>query len=303
MSGRHPIAEVLSLLAEFHSTGTLHATGPVSGEIEVAAGMVVAIHTDAVPSSGSGHARPEPATGLPPQLVDAATALLASPSTTPPRFTSGEGEEAPAGPRYRIDLLLEAAESELERLRGCEIGPDDEVTLTGSLAPEAVVHVGASCWPLLGWLHRPNSSRALAHAAGRNVVDTVVTVDGLIRQGLCHVVARPTAPTTSAVPGPPPHPGLRDPAAGRTARRPSSRNPTPPRAVDGDEHGAVPGHPNLPSRRREAPREVRGHPRGAEPRHRPQTPPTPAAMALTGAPGDGPDADLVLRLIEGVRRL
>src|SRR5262249_2435739 len=119
--------------------------------------------------------------------------------------------------------------------------------------------------------HAPTTPRRLAWATGRRLVDVVLAVDGLTGQGVCEVLRRAGRPAP-ARPAPPPAP---------------APDPAPPPNPDG--HRALP--------RRRPGRAIREARRGLEGRTATGLP------TLASAAGRQPDADLMARLIDGLRRL
>jgi periplasmic protein TonB len=326
----HPVADVLRLLADCDSTGALQVTGPPRGVFYLEQGRVVAVETDAVPRGTTRAA-----------VLDAAAALLQRPSGMPPRFTSGARLETAPTTRWEVAQVLTDVDRALDRLASIGVAADDSVVVR-PLAGRGVT-VDATTWPLLGLLAVPRTPRQIAWALGRPVVDTVLAIGGLVQQGAVDVVrtapppARP-APPPAAERTRPPAPdrtvidvaavieeatavavGRRPPPA-RDARpgrevvpepapfpAPSATGPTP---APTPAPAAVPAA-TVPARARRSPVT---NPIGL-PVRRPGVALDDAVRHARNSPARGqhavapqvrvaqPEAELVIRLLEGLRRL
>jgi hypothetical protein len=294
--------EVLRLLADCDSSGALELEGVPGGAFCLDAGVVTAVRTTAVPdlTARLGALVDEPddeerAALARSVIVDATVALLADPSPVPPRFRSpddhgsGNLEGNPGGDsdgdpeaadgrrpvptrtttRVRIEVgdLLAAAAQGLDRLARAGVGPDDMVTLR-PVPGRRGVRIDPIGWRLLGGLDRPTTPRDLAWRLGLPLVDTVCAVAALVDDEACDVHPRAAG---------------RAPAPSRSGARPAARPgrnpplvPEPPQPVS-DRSQPLP----------DLPRRAGGDRQG--PQHR--------------AAPIAPDRDVLVRLIEGLRRL
>lgn len=292
MAGDSTAADVLRLLADCESTGTLELTGPPSGAFRLERGMIAAVVTDAVPDLATRLARGTPAAGTAERLavarsvvLDGATVLLAKPLSAPPRFFAGApdpsfGEHTEPSLRVDVPELLAEATARLALLAEAPVGPDDVVTVRPVLGRRSV-RLGPIAWQLLRGLQEPRSARSLAWGFGLGLVDTLIAIADMVDQQACE--ARRPAGGSAPPTGPIFPPG---PAGG--APRPG---PTRPQPVVATRPGSGPG----PGPGSAAPATVLTT--------------LPRRRVVSGLAGSGqqrlavPDRDLLLRVLEGLRRL
>jgi len=297
----HPAADVLRLLADCDSSGTLQVAGPPGGAFRLDRGRVVQVDADGVP----------PGTG-PAAVLDAAVELLGHPGGLPPRFATGRSVEVPPDRSHEVARLLLDVDRALATLARSPVSADDRV-VAGPLRGRGV-RLDAASWPLVGSLGRPVTARELAWSLGCPVLGTVLALADRVEQGACLVVAR--APS----PGQPGHPGApapaSEPAAGSVAgRRPTSpvTRPLPlaprpepepePVPAQVPEPARAPGTAPAPASGTVPPLPVRRPGEALQAAvEREEAPPWAGGPARPATP-DRPAPELVLRLMDGLRRL
>jgi hypothetical protein len=274
-------------------------------------------------------------------LIDAAVALLARPSPVPPRFQAGDavpvgewvgagdrswgravgsGERSvlDAGPEVLVDVdlgvddLLAQVAERTDRLAGITLEPDD-VLVVRPVAAGGRVRLDPVAWQLLSALDRPRSSRVLAWQLALPLVDTVLAVASLLEQGAAEIVR--VAPREGR-PGPPDPPdelvsptGPDGPTATGSPSERSAASASPSVAIRSVAVAPVSSSPAdipsvavAPAASPPAPAQA---PAGALPRRRSagRAAASAWAMALSGAAAQPPDRDLLLRVLDGLRRL
>ncbi|MDQ1288522.1 MAG: hypothetical protein QG622_2087, partial [Actinomycetota bacterium] len=229
MAGDSSAVDVLRLLADCESTGTLELSGPSNGTFRLLEGRLTAVVTDAVPDlatrlrRGATPVREEERAAVARSVVlDGTTVLLCNPLSGPPRFFTGQAEPpAPAGgPPLRLNVpeLLREALARVTVLAQSPIGPDDVVTVRPVLGRRSV-RLGPVAWQVLRGLSEPRSARSLAWLLGLGLVDTLLALADLVDQQACE---SPNAMRRNL-------PDLRPVTAPRPDRPPETR-PAPPTA-------------------------------------------------------------------------
>lgn len=205
------VGDVLRLLADCDSTGTLELLGPPRGSFRLTSGRVTGAVTDAVPDLvtrlGPAPERmsvAERRAVARSVLVDAGVALLARPSSVPPRFSSGPAASADDATDVRLEVaeLLDEVSGRLARLAEASIGPDDLIAVR-RLPGTARVRVDRTCWALLPGLDRPRTPRVLAWLLRASLVDTVLAAASLVDASALEVrppADRPRSQPPAALP-------------------------------------------------------------------------------------------------------
>lgn len=295
MPAGHPVGDVLRLLADCDSTGALQVAGPPRGTFYLEQGSIVGVETDAVPPGAD-----------PPAVLDAAVEILRGPATMPPRFTTGVRIDPGTALRCDVDQLLADVGRAVDRLDRAGVGADDSVVVR-PLAGRGVC-LDATAWPIVDPLTRPTTPRQVAWALGVPVIGVVLAVGDLIDQGAVAVVRVAVRPGSSpdlprsrfrpAEDSIPPGPAALPAPSASGSDGPGSDDPGSDGPGSSDARDQAPTGV-LPVRRpgaalREAKRRSPGLPRRQSPR---------AGQITTGVAIAQPEPELVLRLLDGLRRL
>jgi hypothetical protein len=188
VAGPHPVAELLRLLADCESSGSLHIHGAIPGVFRLLSGTVVAVAAAGAPplTPAGAEGGDEPA-----RFVDTVAALMSQRTLAVPQFhPEDEATDRPGrsvAPGRDAEQLLEAVRRVLDRIEAAGLAPEDTVVRVGGPTARAV-RVDPVAWSLIGALDRPRTVWEHAVHSGRRLAEVVEALAGLVDQGPCRVL-------------------------------------------------------------------------------------------------------------------